>query len=190
MGTDSIRLHALTLEELAGIVNLYPWFGAARMAYCTRILRAGGDISADRFGDAALHIASRSLLAAKVRAVRREEWSDEDLPALLREMIAPEKEKPAARAAGGDFFSQEDYDQVRSEDDGVFSRFAAGVKSGPEREAGEEERVEEGFCTETLARIYAEQGYPKQAQQIYSRLSLRNPEKSAYFASLIEQIGK
>ena len=46
------------------------------------------------------------------------------------------------------------------------------------------------FCTETLAQIYADQGYPEQARQIYSRLSLRFPEKSAYFAALIEKLKK
>ena len=44
------------------------------------------------------------------------------------------------------------------------------------------------YCTETLAQIYADQGYPDQAKQIYSRLSLRFPEKSAYFAALIEKL--
>ena len=46
------------------------------------------------------------------------------------------------------------------------------------------------FCTETLAQIYAEQGYNEQAKQIYSKLSLRYPEKSVYFASLIEKLDK
>jgi hypothetical protein len=44
------------------------------------------------------------------------------------------------------------------------------------------------YFTETLAQIYADQGYPEQAKQIYSALSLRFPEKSAYFASLIEKL--
>ena len=46
------------------------------------------------------------------------------------------------------------------------------------------------FCTEALAQIYAEQGYYEQARAIYSQLSLRFPEKSAYFAALIEKLKK
>ena len=42
-------------------------------------------------------------------------------------------------------------------------------------------------CTETLARIYLEQDYAQKAIEIYSKLSLRYPEKSIYFASLIEK---
>ena len=45
-----------------------------------------------------------------------------------------------------------------------------------------------GLYTETLAQIYAQQGYYQQAIEVYSKLSLLYPEKSAYFASRIEKI--
>ena len=70
--------------------------------------------------------------------------------------------------------------------DGIFSRFAS--KAREEGYTDEEPEAETDFCTETLAKIYLEQDYTEQAIDIYSKLSLRYPEKSVYFATLIEEI--
>jgi hypothetical protein len=44
------------------------------------------------------------------------------------------------------------------------------------------------FLTETLARIYAKQGNIPKAIRAYQKLSLKFPEKTVYFAALIEEL--
>jgi len=44
------------------------------------------------------------------------------------------------------------------------------------------------FVTETLARIYINQGYYSRAIDIYEKLCLKFPEKNSYFASQIEKV--
>jgi len=44
------------------------------------------------------------------------------------------------------------------------------------------------IVSETLAKIYAEQGNPSRAIRIYQKLSLLNPDKSGYFAALIQKL--
>ena len=192
MVDDSINLRELNLEELNGVVNLYPWFGGARKELCRRMSELGeGAWSDERYADAALYVGSRRIVAEMAHKGHTTDFSDSDVKELLRSYIdsssgsAPEQERRVI-VVGGDYFSKAQYEQVRKDSDKVFSSFAQKAQAEGYVEIPETDFTD--FCTETLAQIYAEQGYYEQAAAIYSKLILRYPEKSAYFAALIEKI--
>ena len=191
MGYMDIR--KLNLDELVGVVNLYPWFGGARKELCKRMRNMGDSWDMSQYADAAMYISAREKLTEVSRAGVSRNWTDADIEKLLKSYISEEKkdretpEKRKVYAGVGDYFSQDDYDQVRSSEDNVFSRYAAKARrEKPEQSEGTSEDL--GLYTETLAQIYAEQGYYEQAKLIYSKLILAYPEKSAYFATLIQKI--
>ena len=190
---DYIDLKNLSLDELVGVVSLYPWFGGARKELCVRMSRMGDAWGEGQFADAAMYIPSRKKISALMRSAKDNDWTDADVEELLKsylsEDVEDQKEETAPRkvhVVGGDYFSQAEYDRVRKSDDNVFSRYAAKAKQ--ERPYEDTAESEFDIYTETLAQIYLEQGYPEQARLIYSKLLLLNPEKNAYFAALIQKI--
>jgi hypothetical protein len=203
---DYIDLKKLNLDELNGVVNLYPWFGGARKELCRRMSELGeGAWSDERYADAALYVGSRRILAALAHKGHKADYSDHQVKELLRayidEGVGEVKDEGQPRrviVVGGDYFSAQQYAEVRQEGDNTFGSMAKGDGASgttdasapviPSTSEGIPEEAFTDYFTETLAQIYADQGYPEQAKQIYSRLSLRFPEKSAYFAALIEKL--
>ena len=199
---QSIDIHRINLEELLGVVSIYPWYAGARMELCSRMAQAG-TLSEGQISQAALYMGTRRKLYALLRQSRCADYSDANVSTLLKDIMEPAPPAPApaeevreetpqefARrifVVGGDYFTSAQYKAARREDDNIFPSFATS-----EREDLPAEQPEEEFdlCTETLAQIYAEQGYFDEAKQIYSKLSLLYPEKSVYFAALIEKLEK
>ena len=195
MEQKAINLKSLTMDELAGVVNLYPWYGAARKELCQRMAGMGGESwGVSQFSDQAMYVGDRGMIAEIMRRGKSDDYADKDLESLLGTYIDEKKREESSKTesegrkvhvVGGDFFSQTDYEKVRKAEDNVFVPQPIKKKAGQESPEGGPGL---DFCTETLAQIYAEQGYFEQARKIYSKLILAFPEKSAYFASLIKKI--
>ena len=190
---NPIDIHKLTLEELSGVIALYPWYGGARMEFCRR-MSALGALSESQIAETGLHLGERKIISRLVREGHAVDCSDKDarriVAAFFPETAAPQAPARRVHVVGGDYFSQDQYEDVRKEGDGIFSKFAAKAREEGYHEEEVSPADAAGFYTETLARIYIEQGYPEEALDIYSKLILRYPEKSVYFAALIEEINK
>lgn len=189
-----IDIKKLNIDELIGVVNLYPWFSGARRELCDRMSRMGDAWGEAQFADAALYIADRDMLADMLRKSSQADLSDTDAEKLLKSYISEnetvgssmEAKPRTVHVVGGDYFSQSEYEAVRNNGDNVFSHYAAKAKK--EKNDSSQEVGEIAVYTETLAQIYLEQGYPEQAKRIYSKLLLAYPEKNTYFAALIAKI--
>ena len=188
------ELKRMSLESLAEVTARYPWFGVAQKLLCERLSGLGGDgAGTAQYIEAAMHVASRgkvlSLLRKDSVAVRLPVEEKRPLPetggTLSGESV---REMHGSGFRGvGDYFSQAQYAKVKQSEDDSFRRFVSSDADVPVPEV--ESGFDMDFCTETLARIYAEQGYCQQAKEIYSKLILAYPEKNAYFATLIEKLG-
>ena len=59
-----IDIKKLNLDELVGVVNLYPWFSGARKELCRRMSQLGGEGWGEaQYADAALYVGAREKLA-------------------------------------------------------------------------------------------------------------------------------
>ncbi|MGM9749291.1 MAG: hypothetical protein ACI3ZN_10875 [Candidatus Cryptobacteroides sp.] len=193
-----INLNNLSIDELAGVVNLYPWFAAARKQLCIKMNTLGGDTWGDmQYADAALYIPSRRKVADLLRTKGIGHCEDKDVKELLKSYISeqsrPQGNRPSRQVyvVGGDYFSQDQYDKVRRKEDSDLFRFSVKQSEEPQHPAESRQTTTDMvFCTETMAQIYAEQGYFEQAKDIYSKLILAYPEKNAYFAALIRKLNE
>ena len=60
---EYIDIKKLTLDELIGVVSLYPWYGGARKELCARMGSMGGDgWGESQYADAAMYVGSRAKM--------------------------------------------------------------------------------------------------------------------------------
>ena len=175
-----VNLSEFTPSQLQQLLEDYPWFTVARRE---AIFRQGGDEEALRraVGRDAVFFLSRDemlrLLTGKVKPA--EEAVPEEKPA-----------RPQYYVVGGDYFGQQDFERLEQEGFSVttpvFGAKAGSVEYAPA--VAEEVDTEKRMVSETLAQIYTQQEMYQRAVEIYEKLILLFPEKSAYFATLIEKV--
>ena len=210
------QLETLGVRELEQLIKRFPWFSMARTVLLERLAEMGPEYLEQKIKESALYLPSRARVYCRTRKILEtavepdwEAWTEDlDFNRMRQEAerfggagapagSAPEAEpleilsgepKPRIVVAGGDYFTEKDFAELKEPAPAgpvrPFPRMAAGESSG----ADGMQRQEGEFFTETLARIYAEQGYYDEAIRVYAKLILLYPEKSAYFALLVNEI--
>ena len=177
-----VDLKTLSSQELQQLLEDHPWFTVARREV---IARRGDDEAALRraVGRDAVFFLSRDqvirLLTGNVREQEKPAPQEPEKPA-----------RPQYYVVGGDYFGQADFERLEQEGFSVttpvFGARAGSVDVPPAKV--EEVDADRTLVSETLAEIYAQQELYPRAIEIYKKLILLYPEKSAYFASLIEKV--
>ena len=174
-----VDLARLSPAELPQLLEDRPWFTVARRE---AIARQGGDEAALRRAvgrDAIFFLSRDEVLRLLTGKGRVQEPVPEAKPA-----------RPQYYVVGGDYFGQADFERLEQEGFSVttpvFGARAGSVDYAPA--VVEEVDRERTMVSETLAQIYVDQELYQRAIDIYKKLILLFPEKSAYFATLIEKV--
>jgi tetratricopeptide (TPR) repeat protein len=183
------KLNQDSLTELKEVVENYPTFQAAWILLLKNLKILNDPDFESYLERGAIRIADRRKL---YHFLHQDETATEKLTSeladqdpLVKEYMAPGFYQLNERKEDRE---ETLVDLIRSirkkEAEKVLGEVAAPAETEPE------EKTDNSFVTETLARIYAQQKHYQKAIQAYENLSLKFPEKSTYFAGQIEKIEK
>ncbi len=203
MGVENINIKELPIADLEKLVTEYPWFSYARQVLLLKMSEGGKEHLEVYLKKCSAFVASRRELCRNGVAFEQEESFPvidfeeinrdiDDIRALNVQKVEKEDSEPKYIILGGDYFTKEDFaalDEMPSFKIGSIGSVSESQCVGSEGVVDDDNLDDSDvFYTETLARIYAEQGYYEEAMKVYSKLILLYPEKSAYFATLVSEV--
>ncbi len=187
-----MELKKLSIFELEELLEFYPWFVVVRKELFLRKGNAGDEALQRAVAAAGIHLLSRAYFLKSVKESVKERFNED----LIIGKPSQAEHRLKYYVVGGDYFSQDDFKELELSGEAFKETFkinpiSSTLSSLPDFDCEKRDSTEDDsdqFCTETLARIYVEQEFYNQALSIYEKLILLYPEKSAYFASLIENV--
>jgi tetratricopeptide (TPR) repeat protein len=184
----------LSAKSLERIVQEYPWYSYAREQLLYKMVSVEPQCLENQYREHVIYFARRGEILSRARKIAKGEAKQAEIEVPEYEIPQPEiKEKPKYVVVGGDYFSPDDFNSLGADE--KIADFKIGLPCKEDSEAVEVATKSEGvdyeaveFFTETLAKIYTDQGYYDKAIEVYAKLILLYPEKSTYFATLVNEI--
>jgi len=196
-----------TLEQT---LDRYPWFALGHYELFRKACDLGEEQKRACLNRTAAHVYSREALYQISRenrilpnmGVTETDAANEEITFEIEDEPLDMQDVPKIVMAGGDYFSRVELDTTPLDPELPLDRFITEKPSllksninsrGRDVESGDELVMDEnfddsGFYTETLAKIYSEQGFYKRALEVYAKLILLYPEKNSYFATLVQEL--
>ncbi len=180
------------LQDLA---RRYPWFSLGRLLLFKSLCGLGGEASLSESEKTALYVYSRSMpyfILQESLQAEEKQAENEFFTLDLSQEIEKEEAAPSPSAGKQDRLELDvtvPIDRFISDKPRFVQMLArTGENIDTQQQDTPPVLSDNEFVTETLARIYAQQGYHKLAIASYGKLILLYPEKSAYFATLVQEI--
>ncbi|MDR2651947.1 MAG: hypothetical protein LBC68_06485 [Prevotellaceae bacterium] len=195
------------LQTLQNMIADKPWFAIGQQLLAKEIQRLEKDDFDNYLTKASIYSINRKFLYDRLFKSSQTFDNDAELQTFNVEEDQPNEEPETEKQdifdyPVADYFANQTVDVNETSEDIVDKFLASSQKISIDTEndkyedaettenANTEPISEDDFVTETLAKIYAEQGYISKAIEVYEKLSLQDSKKSIYFATLIENLRK
>ena len=180
------------LSSIEQLISIYPWYQGARVELILKLAEISKETAREKLRESFSFVPFPEWIATKIEGVENTKKRTENDKVIQSQIQQAKK----IFVVGGDYFSREELESVNNENEAKADSPAIPVEAARslERErAVKRDGANSGvdpliFYTETLAQIYTQQECWREALDVYSKLILLYPEKSVYFATLIEEI--
>lgn len=184
-----VKIKELNIPQLFDLLNAYPWYAFARRELFEKMSESSTDYMESYLKKYVPYLFSGRAISLKDLEKKEEQNIISDLISGLQKQDNQPISKTTREhqyMVGGDYFGRDDLKSVQGDNSYLQPRK---IFENNYKKINKTENTE-FYETETLARIYSEQGFYQRAIDIYKKLILLNPEKNTYFASLIEDLKK
>ena len=180
------------LSSIEQLISIYPWYQGARVELILKLAEISKETAREKLRESFSFVPFPEWIATKIEGVENTKKRTENDKVIQSQIQQAKK----IFVVGGDYFSREELESVNNENEAKADSPAIPVEAARslERErAVKRDGANSGvdplfFYTETLAQIYTQQECWREALDVYSKLILLYPEKSVYFASLVNDI--
>ncbi|GEM_PF-6811873 len=177
----SHNIHNLTAKQLDLVTERYPWFSYARELSILKMAAIDQAEAENALKKCQAYITRRKRIYNALIKGKTSSFSVEDIQMEFKssDPTVESGNLPILSASSEYFSPMEVADASKSTESNLLEKAASKETTS----CGVAE-----YQTETLAIIYEDQEYFSEALEVYAKLILLYPQKSAYFASCVERI--